>query len=132
MLNHHLMANIWEKAKSILVGNLNSGLSYLITTVISFPPHFGSAVKAILTRGHFMHRLIHDTHNLSNFLIILRPWSCDTRIIRYSHKIFLSSCLKISKHVFNKLGIQCTTIPQIFTFVWIRKHARRHPGMYKS
>ena len=29
----HLMANIWEKAKSILAGNLNSGLSYLITTV---------------------------------------------------------------------------------------------------
>ena len=40
--------------------------------------------------------------------------------------------MKISKHVFNKLGIQCTTIPQIFTFAWIRKHARRHPGMYKS
>ena len=27
------MANIWEKAKSILAGNLNSGLTYLITTV---------------------------------------------------------------------------------------------------
>ena len=27
------MANIWEKAFSILVRNLNSGLSYLITTV---------------------------------------------------------------------------------------------------
>ena len=27
------MANIWEKAKSILSGNLNSGLSHLITTV---------------------------------------------------------------------------------------------------
>ena len=27
------MANIWEKAISILAGNLNSGLSYLITTV---------------------------------------------------------------------------------------------------
>ena len=27
------MANIWEKAKSVLEGNLNSGLSYLITTV---------------------------------------------------------------------------------------------------
>ena len=27
------MANILEKAKSILAGNLNSGLSYLITTV---------------------------------------------------------------------------------------------------
>ena len=68
----------------------------------------------------------------SKFLIFLRPWSCDTRIIRYSQNI-LSSCLKIvSKHVFNKLGIQCTTIPQTFTFVWIRKHARRHPGMYKS
>ena len=27
------MANIWEKAFSILAGNLNSGLSYLITAV---------------------------------------------------------------------------------------------------
>ena len=27
------MANNWEKAVSILAGNLNSGLSYLITTV---------------------------------------------------------------------------------------------------
>jgi hypothetical protein len=27
------MVDIWEKAISILVGNLNSGLSYLITTV---------------------------------------------------------------------------------------------------
>jgi hypothetical protein len=31
-LNHHLMAYIWEKSKSILAENLNSGLSYLITT----------------------------------------------------------------------------------------------------
>ena len=27
------MTNIWEKAILILAGNLNSGLSYLITTV---------------------------------------------------------------------------------------------------
>jgi hypothetical protein len=27
------MANIWEKAISILAGNLNTGFSYLITTV---------------------------------------------------------------------------------------------------
>ena len=27
------MANVWEKAISILAGNLNAGLSYLITTV---------------------------------------------------------------------------------------------------
>ena len=30
------MANIWEQAISIFAGNLNSGLSYLITTVISY------------------------------------------------------------------------------------------------
>ena len=29
----YLIANFWEKAKSILVGNLNLGLSYLITAV---------------------------------------------------------------------------------------------------
>ena len=32
-VNHHLMANIWEKVISILAGNLNLGRSYLITTV---------------------------------------------------------------------------------------------------
>ena len=34
-INHHLMANIWGKAISILEGNLNLGRSYLITTVIN-------------------------------------------------------------------------------------------------
>ena len=35
-----LMANIWEKTKSFLTGNLNSGLSYLITTVNTMHFHF--------------------------------------------------------------------------------------------
>ena len=34
-LNHPLTANIWEKAILILAGNLNWGLSYLITTVLT-------------------------------------------------------------------------------------------------
>ena len=34
-LDHDLMASIWEKAISILAGNLNSGRSYLITTAAS-------------------------------------------------------------------------------------------------
>ena len=34
------MANIWEKDISILAGNLNSGLSYLITTVYFFKRRF--------------------------------------------------------------------------------------------
>ena len=33
------MANIWEKAKSILAGNLNSGLSYLITAAFLSQQH---------------------------------------------------------------------------------------------
>ena len=33
-LDHDLMANTWEKAISILMGNLNSGCSYLITACI--------------------------------------------------------------------------------------------------
>jgi hypothetical protein len=32
-LNHHLLANIWEIAVSILAENLNLGRSYMITTV---------------------------------------------------------------------------------------------------
>ena len=32
-LDHDLMARIWEKAISILAGNLNLGRSYLITAV---------------------------------------------------------------------------------------------------
>ena len=34
----HLMANIWDIAISILARNLNSGLSYLITTVRIMTP----------------------------------------------------------------------------------------------
>ena len=37
-----MMASIWEKAISILAGNLNSGLSYLIK---SWPRKAGLAVK---------------------------------------------------------------------------------------
>ena len=37
------MANIWEKASPILVGNLNWGLSYLITTV----PLVASVAKTV-------------------------------------------------------------------------------------
>ena len=49
------MANIWEKAISILAGNLNSGLSYLFTTVhkimqTQFQTHFGPIVSL---RGRF-------------------------------------------------------------------------------
>jgi hypothetical protein len=33
------MASIWEKAVSILAGNLNSGLSYLNTTVPDYMAH---------------------------------------------------------------------------------------------
>ena len=33
-LDHDLMANIWENIVSILAGNLNSGRSYLTTTVL--------------------------------------------------------------------------------------------------
>ena len=39
------MANNWEKAISILAGNLNSGLSYLITTVPMLV-----AIAALLTQ----------------------------------------------------------------------------------
>ena len=34
-LDHNLLATIWEKAILILVGNLNSGHSYLITAVLT-------------------------------------------------------------------------------------------------
>ena len=37
-LDHDLMASIWEKAISILAGNLNSSRSYLITAVLSEQP----------------------------------------------------------------------------------------------
>ena len=36
------MANIWDIAISILAGNLNSGLSYLITTVTKVASVFQS------------------------------------------------------------------------------------------
>ena len=49
--NHHMMANIWEKSISILAGNLNFGLSYLIATVLCMhfvsPIQFWKFVKAV-------------------------------------------------------------------------------------
>ena len=43
------MANIWEKPSSIMAGNLNSHLSYLITTVLSFP----TSIKATESQNFF-------------------------------------------------------------------------------
>ena len=44
------MANIWEKSISILAGNLNSGLSYLITTVIAYLMNAISCCVKILVK----------------------------------------------------------------------------------
>ena len=48
-LDHDLVASIWEKAISILAGNLNSGRSYLITAVTyricSLPGQFTKKTK---------------------------------------------------------------------------------------
>ena len=43
------MASILEKAISILAGNMNSGLSYLITTVFCVPP---SGLQGLACNGH--------------------------------------------------------------------------------
>ena len=44
------MANIWEKAISILAGNLNLGRSYLITTVVKIYVHnFGKTNLVVTT-----------------------------------------------------------------------------------
>ena len=42
-LDHDLKASIWEKAISILVGNLNSSYSYLITAVLQV--HYNIGIK---------------------------------------------------------------------------------------
>ena len=36
-IRNYLLANVWEKNISMLAGNLNTGLSYLITTVYFVP-----------------------------------------------------------------------------------------------
>ena len=46
-LDHDLMASIWEKAISILAGNLNSSRSYLITAVNVKAP--GTSLKIFVT-----------------------------------------------------------------------------------
>ena len=81
------MANIWEKAKSILAGNLNSGLSYLITTVTEYEtaPYF---IQLSQNMGlfvdfcvftcfyHFLHVVIIKLLcvDLQNILDTLAPW----------------------------------------------------------
>ena len=45
------MANIWEKAISILAGNLNLGLSYLIITVQNQPFLFYIALRPFQEMG---------------------------------------------------------------------------------
>ena len=52
-INHHLMANIWEKTISILAENLNSGRSYFITAVPS--PH---SYNKYCTYSHHLHPLL--------------------------------------------------------------------------
>ena len=42
------MANIWEKAITILSGNLNSGFSYLITTVTFFSVWYDSPTVTVV------------------------------------------------------------------------------------
>ena len=51
------MASIWEKAISILAGNLNSGRSYLITTVYS---HTGLIYIMYLERQNKDKELLSD------------------------------------------------------------------------
>ena len=75
-LNHHLMANIWEKAKSILARNLISSLSYLITTV-----HGTVQLCCIARRRHvfIIHHLLSELSlefllvSLSFSLLALNP-----------------------------------------------------------
>ena len=49
------MANLWEKGISVLAGNLNSGLSYLITTVIIFSPSF--QIVVLESYNSFHHKM---------------------------------------------------------------------------
>ena len=51
-VDHDLMANIWEKAISILAGSLNSGRIYLIKTV-----HYDKTVESRFKRDLNMHVL---------------------------------------------------------------------------
>ena len=55
------MANIWEKVISTFAGNLNSGLSYLITTVL------GSVM--ILSRLTLAYQVTSSNHLSSSFLL---------------------------------------------------------------
>ena len=57
------MAKIWEIAESILAGNLNSALSYLITTVLKM-----GSDKQIYWLGHtFFYNYEYQKRTPSNF-----------------------------------------------------------------
>ena len=68
------MAYIWEKAKSILAGNLNSGLIYLITTVNK--DHHGFLTKICI--GCLILKLISNYRNDFNCLVLKRFHSSRT------------------------------------------------------
>ena len=55
--SYHLMADIWQKDKSILVANLNSDLNYLITTVCGNDPISGLVKELIGDTEKIDHRV---------------------------------------------------------------------------
>ena len=63
LLDNDLMTNIWEKAISILAGNLNSGRSYLITAVPGPALKIGANLRQ---RFDSLHYKFHEKKSFSN------------------------------------------------------------------
>ena len=70
-LDHGLMANILEKAISILVGNLNSGLSFLFTALLNVK----SKVEIFSIFVAFLEKLSFN-YNLESKSEIQNPLCC--------------------------------------------------------
>ena len=102
------MSSIWEKAISILVGNLNSGRSYLIAAVFE-------VVKSVISLTYLYHILLVCKKALKSALFMFCPmqkkkiWgkmTCTYRISFYSNPILWTVPFKKRKRRFTHMSVQ--------------------------
>ena len=111
------MANIWEKVKLILAGNLNSGLSYFITTVKAF----FSLVQnwfIFLKNNYYVTFIFQDSHTDENDTLI----SIDAKqdCLDFQEKLMPNGVLYTYKRAFDTCDEDDYVI-EVITCSWHKK-----------
>ena len=117
-LDHDLMAKIWEKAISILAGNLNSGLSYLITAVLtsclsgsavvltSYSPSLTlRIVFTVLTNGRLKNKYNCIQRNITKQIHATFPTSGPEFLYLHTDRISSLFSSKDAVHSYNFLSV---------------------------